>query len=133
MRQILYISSSRPRGARVDVASILEQSHRNNPRDGVTGLLWTDGMRFLQVLEGPQDAVGVTFDRIGADPRHQAVVLLGDRIVDERQFGDWAMAYQSRGEVDDLHRRRVLALLDGASDEVRATFLGLIDVRASAA
>ncbi|MGJ3626505.1 BLUF domain-containing protein [Sphingomonas sp. MMS24-JH45] len=52
MLQIVYISSSTARG--VDLtSSILEVFSHNNRRDRVTGLLFADGTRFLQVLEGP--------------------------------------------------------------------------------
>ena len=46
MRQILYISSKTP-GQEISVGNILIQSRRNNDAAGVTGLLYTDGTRFL--------------------------------------------------------------------------------------
>lgn len=130
MRQILYISSSKPRGVKADVAKILEQSRHNNAIDGVTGLLWTDGIRFLQVLEGPAESVATTYARISADPRHQAIVMLSDKTVEEREFGDWSMADATRESAADRHREGVVRLLDRASPEVRHTFLGLIEARA---
>lgn len=129
IRQILYISSSRPRGETIDIAKILQQSRHNNALDGVTGLLWSDGIRFLQVLEGPAESVGTTFARINADPRHQAIVILADKTIERREFGDWAMADQHSGEDLDAYGQRVARLLDGVSEDVRQTFLGLIAVR----
>lgn len=130
MRQILYSSFSRPRGETADVGRILEQSRHNNALDGVTGLLWTDGIRFLQVLEGPEDSVEATFARISRDPRHQAIVTLFDKRVESRQFGDWAMAYRRDAEGDDGFNERVRRMLDTASQDVRHTFLGLMTTRA---
>lgn len=126
MRQILYISSSRPCGEKADMGRILEQSRHNNALDGVTGLLWSDGVRFLQVLEGPEESVEATFMRISRDPRHQAIVTLSDRAIEIRQFGGWAMAHHARGEGDDSCARRIERMLDGASEDIRHTFLGLI-------
>ena len=129
MRQLLYISSSKPRGTRADVAGILEQSRHNNAIDGVTGLLWTDGIRFLQVLEGPAESVAATYARIAQDPRHQAIVVLSDKTIAEREFGDWSMADAAREGGSDRHRERVARLLDNTSPDVRGTFLGLIEAR----
>ena len=90
--QIVYISTVDPKWT-VDTAEILSTSQRNNARAGVSGLLVFDGKRFLQALEGPEDAVTATYRRIKADPRHRATVILSQRTVAERQFGDWAMAW----------------------------------------
>lgn len=133
MRQLLYISSSKPHGTMANVAKILEQSRHNNALDGVTGLLWTDGVRFLQVLEGPAESVAVTYARISADPRHQAIVVLSDKTVETREFGEWSMA-EARAEGDsERHREHVARLLDRAAPDVRGTFLGLIEARKSVA
>ena len=128
MRQLLYISSKTP-GQEISVGNILIQSRRNNDAVGVTGLLYTDGTRFLQVLEGEGAAVTATFDRIRADARHHAVVVLSDKAVAERSFGRWAMAHRLPTDPADEFDERVTRMLHGASDNVRGTFLGLIAVR----
>ena len=79
MLQLVYISSA---VGKPDVGAILAVSRRNNARDDVTGLLYADGVRFLQALEGPADKVEAAFARIGADPRHRAVVVLSRRTVE---------------------------------------------------
>ncbi|VVT13429.1 Sensors of blue-light using FAD [Sphingomonas sp. EC-HK361] len=132
MRQLLYISSSHPRGAAADIAAILGQSQRNNCAAGVTGLLWTDGVRFLQVLEGEADAVAATYARIAADPRHTAIVVLADRTVAAREFGDWSMARRGPGDTADGFDARMQAALGAASPAVRGTFMGLIAARRAA-
>lgn len=132
MRQLLYVSSSAPRGATVDVTRILAQSIRNNRKDGVTGLLYTDGVRFLQVLEGENAAVQTIFDRINKDPRHQAIVVLADRSVAAREFGEWSMARRGPDDAADALDDRMQAALKGTSPAVRGTFLGLIAARRAA-
>lgn len=96
MLQLTYISSARP-GDPVDVEAILRVSRRNNAAGGITGLLLYDGRRFLQALEGEAAAVESAFDRIRADPRHRAVVILSRREVVVREFGEWAMASHAAG------------------------------------
>ena len=113
MRQILYISTSTNAQMGQDLPTILAASRRNNARDGVTGLLWTDGTRFLQVLEGPSSQLETTFSRITADPRHRAIVTLHDRVVERRTFADWAMAFLEDSD------ERVASALASADAEVR--------------
>jgi hypothetical protein len=74
---------------------ILAQSHRNNPRRGLTGLLCHTHDVFLQVLEGGRDEVCELYHTILRDPRHDGVRLLTFEEITERQFGNWSM-----GQVD---------------------------------
>jgi hypothetical protein len=126
MRQLLYISTSTERQLTQSLGNILARSRARNAADGLTGLLWTDGTRFLQILEGPTEAVGTTFERIRQDPRHRAVVVLHDRMVDTRSFGNWSMALHDDSDA------RLSAALASASPEVRATFEGLAAARRAA-
>lgn len=64
MKQILYRSLNADRLDDTAVAKLLAQSRHNNAIDGVTGLLWSDGNQFMQVLEGPSRSVIATYDRI---------------------------------------------------------------------
>lgn len=75
--------------------SILTASRRNNASDAITGLLMFNGKRFMQVLEGPPEAVQATFARICGDRRHRAPVLLSQTAVSHREFGDWSMGYRA--------------------------------------
>ena len=131
MRQLLYISSATPDAA-VDVGIILSASMRNNRRDGVTGLLWTDERRFLQVLEGESSAVQAVFDRIGRDPRHRGIVVLHDRAIAVREFGSWDMARRGRNDTADAFDTRMRHHLAAASPPVRGTFEGLLAARRAA-
>lgn len=127
MRQLLYTSTAAGPPLADRIATILVSSRRNNERDGLTGLLWTDGTRFLQVLEGEPERVGDAFERIKRDERHRAVVVLHDREVGIRTFGRWSMAL-----VDDSDERMAAALAT-ADPTVRATFEGVARERRPAA
>lgn len=94
MIRLLYISTSRQPIVPALLGDILRTSRRNNIRCDVTGLLVVGGRRFLQALEGPDDAVEATFERIGRDPRHFAVVSLARDTIATRQFAGWAMGVQ---------------------------------------
>lgn len=95
MIRMLYISTARERVTPEMLADILRSSRRNNAIADVTGLLIVGGRRFLQALEGPDDAVRRTYARIADDPRHFAVVQLACDSIEQRQFGAWAMGAQS--------------------------------------
>jgi hypothetical protein len=115
MLQITYISTARPELEAEAIDNILAASRRNNHADGITGLLLYDGYRFLQALEGEPHRVQRAFDRIKADPRHRAVVLLSSYEVTARSFGDWSMASQRVGIASG---NTVAELVDSLTKEV---------------
>ncbi len=130
MRQLLYISTvHRAVAATIDPATILAASRRNNARDRITGLLFFNGKRFLQVLEGEEAIVDTTFRRIQQDERHYGLVVLSDHMVSVREFGEWAMAYHTPGTGgqggDPTTLDRIASLAAHAAPDVRATFEGL--------
>jgi hypothetical protein len=134
--QIVYISTARQPITEEGLESILASSRRNNGRDCVTGLLLAGGRRFLQALEGPSEAVLGAYGRICKDPRHSALVQLGCRTIEARQFGDWSMAFQAGGMAGigtDLRSAvlRLTASLDDAN--LRAQFQGFAELHARAA
>ena len=132
MRQLVYISTVTGPDVDVTPAAILSTSRRNNARARVSGLLYFDGRRFLQALEGEDEAVSATFARIEGDPRHRAIVILSDRQVETREFGDWAMAFKSRGQADEQVSAMVSLLSSEAAPGVRATFEGFAQIRRAA-
>lgn len=71
--------------------SILASSRKNNPADGLTGVLCTNNYIFLQLLEGGRREVSTAYNRIAADPRHKDVELLHFEEISERKFAGWSM------------------------------------------
>jgi hypothetical protein len=133
LHQITYISSARPTVLLADVEGILETSRRRNRQDEITGLLVFDGKRFLQVIEGPYQAIETTFARIAKDPRHRALVKLATRSVEAREFGHWAMASHIVGLLigDGNIVAQVDALTETLTDpNIKATLRGFARVRA---
>lgn len=126
MRQILYVSSSTVTGDKADLVGILEQSRHNNAIDGITGLLWSDGRRFLQVIEGPTASIDSTFERILNDHRHHGLSLQHNISIRDRQFGGWTMAHRRATDPVDAYDARMRRLLASASDAVRSPFLLLM-------
>ncbi|MFN3946043.1 MAG: BLUF domain-containing protein [Allosphingosinicella sp.] len=136
MLQLVYISTARERPTDAMLQDILAVSRRNNQKVGVTGLLVAGGRRFLQALEGPSTAVSATFDRIRADPRHYAPVVLSCRSVAGRSFGEWAMGYEQGGQpIDGADLRQIVAELTSPIFDkgLHAEFNGFAELHARAA
>lgn len=90
--QLAY--ASRPFGFdEAILAGILLDARRCNTRDGITGTLIARQDLFLQLLEGPKEAVNAAYQRISRDDRHIDVQQLTRREVDTRLFADWAMRH----------------------------------------
>ena len=128
MRQILYVSRSTVSEHDTDLDAIVEQSRHNNALEGITGLLWSDGRRFLQVFEGPDGSVAATFERIVEDTRHEGIRVLHDVTIEEREFGGWTMARRGRWDTADAFDEKVRRALSRTSPEVRDAFLDLVAV-----
>ena len=84
-------------GALVDLLAV---SRRNNERARVTGMLLFRGGNFLQALEGPEESVRSTFERIAADLRHGSVGILLEEPLEARVFADWSMAFEDLSTLD---------------------------------
>lgn len=109
MSLIQLVYASRPFGFDTSTLNgILSDARRLNPENDVTGALICRGDLYLQLLEGPEQAVEATYGRILRDDRHVEVQRLVTRQVEQRLFPDWAMRHDparswmwTPGEVDD--------------------------------
>ena len=90
MKQLIY--RSQPFGFdRAVLAGILTGARRNNRRDDITGALICRHDLYLQLVEGPEDAIDALYARIVVDDRHTNVGLLVADTVGERLFPTWEM------------------------------------------
>jgi hypothetical protein len=131
LHQIMYISSATGTVSATQCADIARAAAARNREEDVTGLLLFNSRRFLQVLEGPRDAVERAYGRIARDGRHGALVKLREISVDTREFGDWGMAYDDPARPSETLRDKVAALLDQAGPSTRAHFLGSAEMHRS--
>ncbi len=96
----LYASRARQPLTPAVVDAILEQSRRNNPPRGITGLLCFVDDVFVQVLEGGRDPVCDLLSTIMRDDRHTGVRLLSYEEIGERRFGHWNMGQVNIAKVN---------------------------------
>ncbi len=99
--RLIYASRSRGDIALDQLISIQETSRHNNHRTGITGLLCHGNSRYLQVLEGDENAVRGLYETIARDPRHWNHHLLSSGPAGERLFGKWAMSCVQLGDSAD--------------------------------
>ena len=104
--------------------NILITSRSNNFEIGVTGNLICHSDLFLQMLEGPSDAVERLYEKILADDRHADIVKLRDEKSELKLFPSWAMrndSHQSwmlsRGEIAGMSSDEALQLFDRLARE----------------
>lgn len=122
------IYSSRPFGFDSGTLnSILVHAQRANPSVGITGALICREDVYLQLLEGPEEEVRKTMERIRRDDRHLEFSVHSEKTVPDRMFGKWAMLHDpavswiwSRAEVrDDAIERATEAEVEGFFEKLR--------------
>ena len=111
MLSITYVSSAAELFTERQLVDLLRAVRAKNQALGLTGMmLYRDG-NIIQALEGPDDVVVETYEKICADPRHHGVIELLRQSVAQRTFDQWTMGFRY---VEDLD-----APLDGFSDFLR--------------
>ena len=123
IKHVIY--TSRPTFFDNDVLDgILHTSRDNNIKWDVTGSLIFHSDLYLQLLEGPTDAINKLYQKIMADSRHAEITKLRDDRTDRRLFASWTMKSDvfeswmlSRGELNELTSDDALQVFDRLARE----------------
>ncbi len=91
LKSLTYTSRARLDLSDIELGDIHQAARHLNALDGITGLLVFDGIRFLQIIEGADEAIDHLVERLRRDPRHSAFEVRDERIVVDRSFPDWSM------------------------------------------
>ena len=110
LKTLTYTSRARLDHSDRDLREIHEAARHLNALDGITGLLLFDGVRYLQILEGSEEAIDHLAERLRMDPRHGSFEVRDERFVERRSFSDWSMNLfrlnagyaEARADVDPL-------------------------------
>jgi Sensors of blue-light using FAD len=108
LSEFLYCSELAPQVPIEVVGRIAGRARARNARDGITGLLVFDGIRFCQHVEGPRDAVRALLQRLEADPRHTAMKLLHQGPLAQRRYPRFEIGMADVGEREALGEMRLL-------------------------
>lgn len=93
LRRVVYVSRARTAFDAGSLALLVRRSRARNDSVGIGGVLLYSGDRFLQVLDGPNEAVAAVFDRISKDPRHEDVTTLWDERIEHAGYTGWTMHF----------------------------------------
>lgn len=130
MKEMQLIYASLPFGYdELSLTGILSAARRNNARDCITGCLVCREDLFLQLLEGPREAVIATYERILRDDRHANIVTLSSGDIESRLFPDWRMrhvpaqswmwttAEVARGAVEKVSAQKMIGVFERLAKE----------------
>ncbi|MBN7837438.1 BLUF domain-containing protein [Stenotrophomonas maltophilia] len=100
IRALIYVSEAAPSiaGDKLGLGTgkldqIVDDAARFNREAGVTGVLFFDGHRFLQYMEGPQDGLMVAYSRVIGSSSHSAIIELQRCRVGQRRLPFWPMRW----------------------------------------
>lgn len=112
LSEFLYCSQLAPHLPIEVVGQIVGRARVRNAKDGITGLLVFDGLRFCQHVEGLRDPVRALMQRLEADPRHVEFKMLFESPLARRRYlrFDVGMA-----EVEDREALAEMQSLSGAA------------------
>lgn len=127
LHSLIYTSRAVRPFSTEDLDQLLLRSRANNRRNGITGMLVYLGGAFMQVLEGPEEAVAKLFsDKVSKDKRHTLVEVITKGPIPERKFGDWMMAFKNLDEdVEDRPEGFSDFVKQGFTSEVESTHKGI--------
>jgi len=93
---LVYVSSAVKLLSPEEIEYLLTRARERNEEYGITGVLLYIGGNFMQYIEGPADNLEVIYKIIREDKLHTGIILVTREPVEEREFGDWSMAYHTK-------------------------------------
>ena len=99
LRRVIYVSEKVGLSAQ-GVADVVNVSIQNNPSKDITGCLLEGSNSFLQILEGPSDAIKSLYKVISEDNRHTNVRRLCNEPLNTRLFSDWSMKSDNYNQME---------------------------------
>lgn len=91
LTRIVYTSRLSPALGEAEITELIAAAAEFNAAHLITGVIAIESGRVCQVLEGEKAVVDSLYDRIAGDPRHNAVGLLVDALIEDRHFTEWGM------------------------------------------
>jgi hypothetical protein len=127
MIRLLYVSQAASGITEEQVKDILKYAQQKNPATGITGVLVHGGGLFMQVLEGPEQAVLRQYVKIMDDRRHSDCQILHISPANDRIFEKWSMGIIESDpmqfqHIAELRARRLEAVLAKTFTETMREF-----------
>lgn len=120
MQLVMYMSDyDRPISClESDLSTILSTSVMHNYNKGITGILFFDNGKFIQILEGDAQNLMPLIKGIRQDSRHKNFKLLLNEPIEKREIHNWSMKAFDLSE----HEAQDWSLLEELRDAYLKTF-----------
>jgi hypothetical protein len=91
--ELSYVSKASYEMDALTLLPILKDSLRWNFDHQITGVLYYENGYFGQIIEGPENFIQETFEKISKDPKHSVKRILEKRKIEDRLFPNWSMQF----------------------------------------
>lgn len=110
-----YVSCATHHFTHDELVDLLKVCHRNNEKQGITGLLLYNGKgTFIQLLEGDEETVLNTYNAIKSDPRHKRITCISTEKITQRSFGQWKMGFRNTANINVSNVNGFSEFMEGA-------------------
>lgn len=93
--------------------SMLNYARNFNRANNITGCIFINHEKIVQIIEGDDDTLDSLYNRILKDNRHLKIETLIDKPINSRVMQDWAMAvYNVDGNEEDEPHFNKLSLIE---------------------
>ena len=86
----------------IDLFYLLMHAREQNHVNDLSGVIIYDRGHFFQWLEGPDQALGRTWNKIRTDTRHTDIRVLADQQIPTRLFAGWTMQLAHRDRQHEM-------------------------------
>lgn len=111
-----------------DIKDLYTKAKRNNYKNNISGILIYHKGNYLQVLEGHENDVDKTFERITKDERHKNIIKVININVEQRIFEDYSFGFtvvKSSSEFEELNE--YLAWLKNADHQITNKLITMVE------
>lgn len=91
LNSLLYVSRAAEGLTNEEVEALANRANEKNKELGISGYLYFSGQRFIQYIEGDDQAIFDLMDDIREDERHTVLREVVIKNIDKRLFPDWHM------------------------------------------
>ena len=136
MRLIVYISEFTGDKAKASevLSSITETAKENNQKDDITGVLFYQNGKFIQIIEGEDEPLASIMKRIEADSRHTNLTYLVNEEVQSHGFEDWNMDAFNLSDSENIDTDELQKIYDAyrkittlSGDTLALTYKALVE------
>lgn len=114
---LLYISTVSRDLDVSSIKSILKHAVESNMRSHISGFLLFRNNNFIQLLEGDEQVVTSTYQRIITDSRHNNIIVLLREQISQRNFYGYQSAFKSFDNIADFDKFIAYIDLMGSFDK----------------